>query len=422
MAAVTKTLDALTADAGAEVRRQEALLKTGALQNAILNSANFSSIATDDRGVIQLFNVGAERMLGYAAADVLNKITPADISDPQELIARADTLSVELGTTISPGFDALVFKASRGIEDIYELTYIRKDGSRFWASGVMMSMRDATGTAIGFVKILRDQTEERQAREELEAGRATLVQAAQDKERAMAALEAADVAKDRFLAVLAHELRNPLASIGAAAAVLSNVEAPPADLAQAAAMVRRQVDSMRVLLNDLLDVSMLRLDKLVLQMRRIELASVVQSAVEATTDATVRITNLSVVENSQGAPVVMSRNCEIVLTDGQNRERARFRVPYGSRILVAEGAQVQRGQKLAEWDPFTLPIITERAGFVEYADLIEGITLVERQDEVTGLSSKVVVDSHHCKTAPTSLKEANNCICTSVHSYIRKCR
>ena len=113
MAAATHTLDTRTADTGAEVRRQEALLKTGALQNAILNSANFSSIATDAKGVIQLFNVGAERMLGYAAADVLNKITPADISDPQELIARADTLSVELGTTISPGFDALVFKASR---------------------------------------------------------------------------------------------------------------------------------------------------------------------------------------------------------------------------------------------------------------------------------------------------------------------
>src|SRR3954466_7697465 len=91
-----------------EVRRKEAVLKTGALQNAILNSANFSSIATDEKGVIQIFNVGAERMLGYAAAAVVNKITPADISDPQELIARADTLSVELGTTISPGFDALV--------------------------------------------------------------------------------------------------------------------------------------------------------------------------------------------------------------------------------------------------------------------------------------------------------------------------
>ena len=114
-----------------ELRRQEALLKTGALQNAIFNSANFSSIATDDKGVIQLFNVGAERMLGYAASDVMNKITPADISDPQEVIARAAELSLELGTPITPGFEALVFKASRGIEDIYELTYIRRDGSRF---------------------------------------------------------------------------------------------------------------------------------------------------------------------------------------------------------------------------------------------------------------------------------------------------
>src|SRR5256714_15431658 len=96
-----------------------ALLKTGALQTAIFNSANFSSIATDEKGVIQLFNVGAERMLGYQAAEVLNKITPADISDPREVIARARALSLELGTTITPGFEALVFKASRGIEDIY---------------------------------------------------------------------------------------------------------------------------------------------------------------------------------------------------------------------------------------------------------------------------------------------------------------
>jgi PAS domain-containing protein len=81
--------------------------------------------------VIQIFNVGAERMLGYAASEVINTITPADISDPQELIARAQTLSVALSTPITQGFEALVFKASRGIEDIYELTYIRKDGTRF---------------------------------------------------------------------------------------------------------------------------------------------------------------------------------------------------------------------------------------------------------------------------------------------------
>src|SRR5665648_221148 len=103
---------------------EETLLKAGALQRAIFNSANFSSIATDAKGVIQIFNVGAERMLGYMAAEVMNKITPADISDSQEVIARAKELSVELGTPITPGFEALVFKASRGIEDIYELTYI----------------------------------------------------------------------------------------------------------------------------------------------------------------------------------------------------------------------------------------------------------------------------------------------------------
>jgi PAS domain-containing protein len=94
-----------------EVGREAALLKTGALQDAILNSANFSSIATDEKGVIQLFNVGAERMLGYAAADVVNRISPADISDPQELVARAKSLSDEIGTRITPGFEELVFKS-----------------------------------------------------------------------------------------------------------------------------------------------------------------------------------------------------------------------------------------------------------------------------------------------------------------------
>jgi DNA-directed RNA polymerase subunit beta' len=117
-----------------------------------------------------------------------------------------------------------------------------------------------------------------------------------------------------------------------------------------------------------------------------------QSNVEASHEGVVTVKNRNVVMNSQGVPVVMSRNCEIVLTDDKLRERARFRVPYGARLLVDEGQQVARAQKLAEWDPYTLPIITERAGKVEYIDLIEGITLVERMDEVTGLTSKVVVD------------------------------
>jgi DNA-directed RNA polymerase subunit beta' len=117
-----------------------------------------------------------------------------------------------------------------------------------------------------------------------------------------------------------------------------------------------------------------------------------QSTVEASHEGTVSVKNRNVVQNSQNVPVVMSRNCEIVLADDRGRERARFRVPYGARLLADDGTPVVRGQKLAEWDPYTLPILTERAGQVEYLDLIEGITLVERMDEVTGLTSKVVVD------------------------------
>jgi PAS domain S-box-containing protein len=158
-------------DNSARKRAEEALLKAGALQNAIFNSANFSSIATDAKGVIQIFNVGAERMLGYTAADVMNKITPADISDPQEVIARATALSLELETPITPGFEALVFKASRGIEDIYELTYIRKDGSRFPAVVSVTALRDAQDAIIGYLLIGTDNTARKQAEEALlEAG------------------------------------------------------------------------------------------------------------------------------------------------------------------------------------------------------------------------------------------------------------
>src|SRR6188508_1469645 len=159
-------------------RAEEALLKAGALQSAIFNSANFSSIATDEKGVIQIFNVGAERMLGYTAADVMNKITPADISDPQEVITRAKALSAELGTAITPGFEALVFKASRGIEDIYELTYIRKDGSRFPANVSVTALRDEEEGIIGYLLIGTDNT----VRKQVEAERMLLDQRVRDQQ------------------------------------------------------------------------------------------------------------------------------------------------------------------------------------------------------------------------------------------------
>lgn len=156
--------------------QQMPLLQNGALQDAIFNSANFSSIATDAKGVIQIFNVGAERMLGYTAAEVMNKITPADISDPQEVIARAAALSVELDTPITPGFEALVFKASRGIEDIYELSYLRKDGSRFPAVVSVTALRDVQDNIIGYLLIGTDNT----ARKQVEAEREIIDQRLRD--------------------------------------------------------------------------------------------------------------------------------------------------------------------------------------------------------------------------------------------------
>ena len=200
-------------DNTARKQAEDALLKAGALQSAIFNSANFSSIATDAKGVIQIFNVGAERMLGYAAADVVNQITPADLHDPAEVIARAKALSAELGVTIAPGFEALAFKASRGIEDIYELTKIRKDGSRFPAIVSVTALRDAHDGIIGYLLIGTDNT----ARRLVEAERALLDQALQDKnaelESAKFVAEKANLAKSDFLSSMSHELRTPLSAI-----------------------------------------------------------------------------------------------------------------------------------------------------------------------------------------------------------------
>ena len=202
-------------------------LKTEALQSAIFNSANFSSIATDAKGVIQIFNVGAERMLGYTAAEVMNKITPADISDPQELIARAKVLSTEIGTPITPGFEALVFKATRGIEDIYELTYIRKDGSRFPAVVSVTALRDARDAIIGYLLIGTDNTLRKQIEEERNRVYEVLQQNTLELEKAKAVAEKANLAKSDFLSSMSHELRSPLNAILGFAQLMDSDTPPP---------------------------------------------------------------------------------------------------------------------------------------------------------------------------------------------------
>ncbi len=169
---------AVLRDLTARKRAEAALQRAGALQRAIFESATFSSIATDAKGVIQIFNVGAERMLGYAAAEVMNRMTPAELSDAGEVTARATALSVEFGTPIAPGFEALVFRAARGIEDIYELTYIRKDGSRLPAAVSVTPLRDELDQIIGYLLIGTDNT----ARKVVEAERGKLDQRLRDQQ------------------------------------------------------------------------------------------------------------------------------------------------------------------------------------------------------------------------------------------------
>ena len=262
-------------DISARKQAEEALRKAGALQSAIFNSANFSSIATDAKGVIQIFNVGAERMLGYTAAEVMNRITPADISDPQEVITRARALSVELETEITPGFEALVFKASRGIEDIYELTYIRKDGSRFPAMVSVTALRDDEHTIIGYLLIGTDNT----ARKRVEAERSHLDQALKIKnielEAARAAADKANQAKSEFLSSMSHELRSPLnAILGFAQLIDSGAPHPTATQKANLEQILKGGWYLLELINEILDLALIESGKLSMSMEPISLSEV----------------------------------------------------------------------------------------------------------------------------------------------------
>jgi signal transduction histidine kinase len=241
-------------DNTARKQAEEALLKAGALQRAIFNSANFSSIATDAKGVIQIFNVGAERMLGYTAAEVMNKITPADISDPEEVIARAKVLSLELGTSITPGFEALAFKASRGIEDIYELTYIRKDGSRFPAVVSVTALRDIHDAIIGYLLIGTDNAERKRAAE-------VIRQLNTDLERRVvertAQLQTANKELEAFCYSVSHDLRTPLRSLDGFSQALLEDYADQLDAQGKNYLGRIRAGSQRMgqLIDDLLNLS-----------------------------------------------------------------------------------------------------------------------------------------------------------------------
>ncbi len=129
-----------------------------------------------------------------------------------------------------------------------------------------------------------------------------------------------------------------------------------------------------------------------------------QSSVEVPFAGVLKLENKHTVTDSEGNLIVLSRNCDIVIEDAQGREKSRHHIPYGTKVLVSEGAKVKKGQKVAEWDPFTIPVISEKAGSAQLVDLINNVSVKENMDETTGIVSKVVIDWHSGASSNANLK------------------
>jgi len=259
---------AMVRDIGAAKRAEEALRSSEERMRLVIeNAREYAIFSTDLERRITIWNTGAQRLLGWSEDEVLGK--SADfIFVPEDRSQGAPDR--EVATALAEG---------RAADD---RMHQRKDGSRFWASGAMMLMRNAGGEAVGFVKILRDQTAARESREALERSQAELLRVLAENEKARAELQANDTAKDRFLAILSHELRNPLASIDSAVTLMLSDGARPTDRNAANAVVQRQARVMKVLLDDLLDVSRLKLGRLELKRATVRLTEVMSYALDTT--------------------------------------------------------------------------------------------------------------------------------------------
>ncbi|MEO8103840.1 MAG: ATP-binding protein [Betaproteobacteria bacterium] len=237
------------------------LLKAGSLQNAMRGCTNMAMIVTDAEGIIRWINAGAEQMLGLAAADVVDLICPSDFHDAEELTARAAALSREYATAVNSGFAALVFKASRGIEDNAELTYVRRDGSRLPAIVSITALREGRGDIIGYLLVGIDNSARRHAQQELA--------------NAKAAAEKASLAKSDFLLQMSHELRTPLNVIlGFAELIESGVPPPPPSQKQNLEQILVAGRYLLDLSNEILDLALIESGKVILSREPVSLGDV----------------------------------------------------------------------------------------------------------------------------------------------------
>jgi PAS domain S-box-containing protein len=243
-------IEDVTALREAEEKRREAETR---FTEMVKNVRDHSIFLTDPEGVITSWNVAAERIIGYAEAEAVGKhfsliFTPEDVA--------AGTPRQELQQAREEG----------RAED--ERWHVKKGGEQFWALGIVTPLSDAAGRLTGFSKILRDITERKRAHDLLR----------QQSE----ALKEADRRKDEFLAMLSHELRNPLAPIRNATQVIRLLGASDPNVRRSTEMVERHVQHMTRLVDDLLDVSRITSGKIKLQVEPVELAAVVARAVETT--------------------------------------------------------------------------------------------------------------------------------------------
>jgi PAS domain S-box-containing protein len=250
-----------------------ALHAAAALQTELFNGVNFARITADARGVIQIFSAGAERMLGYKAAEVVNKLTVAELYDPDEIVARAHTLSAEFGMPVAPGFETLVFKARRGIDDTCELANVRKDGTRFPAVVSIAALQNAQDAIIGYLLIGTDDTARKRAKAERDVSE--LNKTEQTLQLRNADLENANRMKSEFLAKMSHELRTPLnAIIGFSELLRDGLTGPMSD--EQRGLISDIFNSGKHLLsviNDILDLSKVEAGKMTLDLDSIEVSS-----------------------------------------------------------------------------------------------------------------------------------------------------
>ena len=257
---------AIARDIGEARRAAEALRRSEERLRLVLeNARDYAIFSTDHALTITSWNPGAEALMGYTEAEAVGQ--------------KADIIfTPEDRATGAPAQEARTAAAEGRAAD--ERFHMRRDGSHFWGSGTLMRMVDDAGRALGFVKVLRDDTAKREWEAALQKSRSELVRALRENEKARTDLEAADAAKDRFLAILSHELRNPLAAVSSAAALLARQDSAEDERMRAARVVQRQSSTMKVLLDDLLDVSRLAMGRLRLHRREVALAEVIDAALE----------------------------------------------------------------------------------------------------------------------------------------------